>query len=80
MSECESQCCVTPGGWQSYPAPLHICKEGMQHRVCRLHSVVLGRSTALGVRSQIPAWLSSLCFSSGSSFLICQMGMGQDGP
>lgn len=55
VSECESQCCVTPGGWQSYPEPLHICKEGMQHRVCRLRSLVLGRSTALGVRSQIPA-------------------------
>lgn len=57
MPRCEPQCCVAPDDCSSCPEPpiLHICKEGMRLPVCGLHSVVSGRSTALGVRSPSPA-------------------------
>lgn len=53
MSGCNSQCCVTPGSWQSHlNLTLDNCKGG-PGVIFRLHSMVLERSTALGVGSLI---------------------------
>lgn len=47
---------VTPGGRRSCvePLPLHVCREGLRHRVYRPHCTVLGRA-ALAVGSPVPA-------------------------